>query len=358
MIRRAEDGRADRLDALRAVQAEVAAVLSPVFVVGGSVRDSLLGREFHDLDLATPLRPEETVEAIRAAGLRPFVSGRKYGTVGFRVGGRRVDVTTFRTVAYARGSREPDVAFLPELAADLSHRDFTINAVAFATGELVDPLNGLSDLQAGVVRAPGKPRDRFLEDPVRLIRAARLVSQFGFEVEPETLAAMKRCSRRILDSAVERWTPELDAMLQGPNVRVAFRLLADTGVLKFVLPDMQIQVGYEQNSPYHDRDLFEHTMAVVEATDAGNLSMRWAALLHDIGKPYARVEKPGRSTYVGHELLGAELVDRMALYLRWSLERRRTITSLVAHHMDADSPLKAADESAKRARPQPGNAPE
>jgi putative nucleotidyltransferase with HDIG domain len=288
------------------------------------------------------------IDRLRAAGLRPYVSGRKFGTVGFKVGGRQVEATTFRAAAYAMRRARPDVTFVDDLAEDLAHRDFTINAMAFSGRALVDPFDGCSDLREGIIRTPGNPRDRFREDPVRLIRAARFASQLGFEVEQATHSAMVRCAPHVLDAAVERWTPELDAMLTGRNAAGALRLLAATGILAFILPDVQLQVGYDQNSPYHDRDLFEHTIAVVDATSSNSVNERWAALLHDIGKPYVKRDRPGRSIYVGHEVLGAELVERTALYLKWSKERRVSIRALVASHMDEDSVLKPADDSAKR----------
>ena len=239
---------------------------------------------------------------------------------------------------------------MTELSVDLSRRDFTINAMAQQADEVIDLFGGREDLAAGVIRAVGEPRDRFAEDPLRMLRAARFSAQVEFAVEPGTTAAMSRLAHRILLVARERWVAELDKLLVGQNAAGALRLLAETGLLRYLLPELQLQVGFDQNSRYHDRTLFEHTLGVLQATPA-DVTLRWAALLHDVGKPYARVEKPGRSTYVHHDLLGGELVERIALYLKWGNKRSAEVARLVREHMQPDSPLRDADDAAKPAAP-------
>ena len=324
----------------------VAAVVSPVFLVGGSVRDALLDRASGDFDFTTPLDPDAIEARVREAGRRPYLVGKKFGTVAFKIDGRTVEVTTFRSETYAENTRKPDVEFVAELAQDLSRRDFTINAMAQRGEEIIDLFGGRDDLAAGVIRAVGDARERFAEDPLRMLRAARFSAQLSFEVEPATVAAMQRLAHRILLVARERWVAELDKLLVGPDAADALRLLAETRLLRYLLPEVQLQVGYEQNTRYHDRTLFEHTLGVLEATPE-DLTLRWAALLHDIGKPYVRAEKPGHSTSVSHDLLGAELVERIALYLKWGNKRRGDVARLVRDHMLSDSPLRAADDVAK-----------
>lgn len=331
---------------VREVYLEVAAIVSPVYLVGGSVRDLLMGRACDDYDFATPLRPDEVEAAVRDAGRRPHLTGKRFGTIGFSVAGRKVEVTTFRAESYTRGSRRPDVEYLDDLGDDLARRDFTVNAIALHGETIVDPCGGRRDIEGRLVRAVGDARARFKEDPLRMLRAARFASQLGFDVETATVAAMHRGAHRILSVARERWVAELDKLLVGPGVAAALRLLADTGLMRYLLPELQLQVGFDQNSPWHDRTLFEHTLTVVGATPP-DVTLRWAALLHDCAKPYVRTEKPGRSTYVHHDALGAEIVERTALYLRWSAARRDAVRELVERHMDADSPLRAADDSAK-----------
>ena len=328
------------------------AVVGPAYLVGGSVRDALLGRECGDYDFATPLDPEHIEAAVRAAGRRAYTVGKRFGTIAFKLGGDTIEVTTFRTETYVDQTRRPDVVFVERLEDDLSRRDFTINAMAMdAERGLVDPFGGRDDLALGLIRAVGNPRERFREDPLRMLRAARFASQLEFAVDAETISAARRLAHRILWVARERWVTELDKLLVGPGVASGLRLLAEMDLLRFLLPELQLQVGYDQRSPYHDRELFEHTLGVVVATPP-DVTLRWAALLHDVGKPYVRVDKDDRSTYVRHDLIGAEIVERIGLYLKWGNRRREEVSQLVRDHMREDSPLRAADDSAKAGRPQ------
>ena len=328
----------------------VSAVVAPVFLVGGSVRDELMGRASGDFDFATPLDPDTIEARVRAAGRRPYLVGKKFGTVAFKLEGTTVEVTSFRTESYSGGDRKPRVEFVDDLTLDLSRRDFTINAMALGDEGVVDPFGGREDLAARVIRAVGDPQERFREDPLRMLRAARFSAQLGFVVEPQTVVAVQGLAHRILLVARERWMIELDKLLVAPHASDGMRLLARTGLLRYLLPELQLQVGYEQNSPHHARTLFEHTLGVLEAAPP-QITMRWAALLHDSGKPYMRVEKPGRSTYARHELLSVEIVERTALYLKWGNKRRDDVRALVAGHMLADSPLREADDAAKPPAP-------
>jgi len=333
----------------RTVHSAVESVISPVFLVGGSVRDELMGRDCDDYDFATPLDPDRIEQLVRAAGRRPYLVGKKFGTVGFKIEGCKVEVTTFRAESYVDDTRRPQVEFLTDLSDDLSRRDFTINAMARDDKMVIDPFGGRADIEARIVRAVGNPRERFKEDPLRMLRAARFASQLGFTVEPATVEAMQRYAHRILNVARERWVAELDKLLVGDDAAPALELLARAHLLRFMLPELSLQIGYDQNSVYHDRTLFEHTVAVVAATPP-DVTLRWAALLHDIAKPYVRAEKPDRSTYVKHDLLGAEMVERTALYLKWSKARSEAVRELVRDHMLATSLLKTADDSAKAPR--------
>jgi putative nucleotidyltransferase with HDIG domain len=308
-----------------------------------------MGRSCHDYDFATPMHPDEVEARVRAAGKRPYLVGKKFGTVAFKVEGHLVEVTTFRSETYEPGSRRPNVSYLADLGDDLGRRDFTINAIAMGDGAVIDPFGGQSDIAARTVRAVGDAKERFREDPLRMLRAARFASQLDFAVEPATAAAMEHGAYRILTVARERWMAELDRLLVGPGAIGALRLLADSGLLRYLLPELQLQIGYDQDTRWHDRTLWEHTLAVVAGVPQ-DVTLRWAALMHDVGKPYARVEKPGRATYVGHERLGAEIVERTALYLRWPVARREEVRELVLHHLEAGSALKAADDAAKPAK--------
>lgn len=332
----------------RAIAEAVEGVIGLAYLVGGSVRDLLMERSCVDYDFATPLTPDEVETRVRGAGKRPHLVGKRFGTVGFSVEGRVIEVTTFRSQRYMPGSRGPRVRYLADLGEDLAQRDFTVNAMALRGGALIDPHGGAADVAGRTVRAVGNADERFAEDPLRVLRAARFASQLGFAVEPATAEAMRRAAPSILDAARERWVTELDKLLVGETPAASLRLLAEAGVLRFVLPELQLQVGYDQRTPWHDRTLFEHTTAVVEAAPRDAVS-RWAALLHDAGKPYA-TDDAARGSFPHHAEIGAEIVTRTALYLRWSAARHEAVRQLVLHHMEAASPLRAADDSAKTLR--------
>lgn len=320
------------------------------FMVGGSIRDRLLNIEPKDYDFATPLTPDEIEATVRKHQRKPYLIGKKFGTVGFKVDGQMVEMTTFRSETYHAGSRKPDVAFVTDIDADLSRRDFTINAIALLPDNSVyDPFNGAEDLKKHIIRAVGKPRSRFKEDPLRLLRMCRFSAQFGgtFNIESVTLTHALKLSHSILDVSRERWVIELDKMLIGERPSVSLDHLAGTRLLNYMLPELSLQVMYDQNSPYHSKNLWGHTTAVVDAVP-NDICLRWAALLHDVAKPFTRTEHAkGHSNYIHHERTGAEIVQKIGHYLRWSNDRINTVASLVLHHLEEDSPLKTADEAAK-----------
>jgi poly(A) polymerase len=323
------------MDARQAIEA-VSAVVSPVFLVGGSVRDALMGRACEDYDFATPLDPEAVEALVKAAGRRAYLVGKRFGTIGFRVDGHVVEVTTFRSERYAERSRRPSVEFEADLVADLGRRDFTINAMALDGAALVDPFGGESDIEARTVRAVGHAEERFAEDPLRMLRAARFASQLDFAVEPQTAAAVANMAPRILDVARERWMLELDRLLVGPAAARGLRLLADSGLLRYLLPELSLQTSLgwpaDSGAPTPDATLFDRTLAGVTAAER-DATKRWAALLRDVGLPFAAAAgdgAPGGDQW----LIGAEIVERTALYLKWSTRRRESVVALVRGNRD------------------------
>lgn len=309
------------MDARTAYDA-VSAIIDPVFLVGGSVRDALMGRESHDHDFATPMDADTVEQRVRAVGRRPYLLGKKYGTIGFRVEHEIVEVTSFRTATY-RASRRPHVEFLPDLEDDLAHRDFTINAMAMHDGELVDPFGGRADLANRTVRAVGVPRERFAEDPLRMLRAARFVAELDFRLDPVTYEAIAEHPATILDVARERWMLELDRLLIGPAAETGLRVLAESGLLRLMLPELALQQTLPDPATASD-SLFDATLTRVDTAPAEPV-MRWAALLADVGRPFAR----GVDATEESRAIGAEIVVRTALYLKWSNERRAEVTRLV-----------------------------
>lgn len=327
---------------------DVEAVVTPVYLVGGSVRDLLLGNEPHDYDFTTPLSPDEIETAVRQAGKRPYLVGKRYGTIGFKVDGHLIEVTTFRTELYTPGSRKPTVQFIDDITHDLSRRDFTINAMALRTnGTLIDPFNGQADIATKCLRTVNKAYDRYNEDPLRMLRVARFAAQLNFTIETDTETQAAKKAHKILEISKERWGQELDKLLTSNHPVVGLSFLARTRLLHFMLPELAIQVGYDQDSPYHELDLWEHTLKTVHLTD-NTIPLRWAALLHDVGKPYVRKKNNrGYSNYTHHDQVGGELATKIAYYLRWSNERTYVVRDLITQHLEPDSPLRGADSAAR-----------
>lgn len=325
---------------------ELEKTITPLYEVGGCVRDTLLGVAPKDTDYTTPLTPDEVEEKIREAGRRPFVTGKRFGTVGLTIDGKLVEITTFRSERYEPGSRKPLVEFAKSIEQDLSRRDFTINAIARRGNRLIDPFRGQDDLKAGIIRAVGNPTERFKDDPLRLLRACRFAAQLGFSIEEATKRSIAKNAHQILYVSKERWVQELDRLLTSERPAQGLRVAAETGVLRFILPWIALQVDFDQKSPYHSKTLFEHTLAVVEGVE-NDIYLRWAALLHDVGKPFIQTFKEdGQANYIHHELVGAELVEGIGKYLRWSRERLTRVQELVATHAGETSPLRAADKLA------------
>jgi tRNA nucleotidyltransferase/poly(A) polymerase len=305
----------------------VSAIIDPVYLVGGSVRDALMDRPCADFDFSTPLSADLIEQSVRAAGRRPYLMGKRFGTVAFRFDAITVEVTTFRSERYTEGSRRPSIEFLPDLEQDLGRRDFTINAMAFHGDDLIDLFGGQTDLAAGIVRAVGNPSERFSEDPLRMLRAARFVSELDFRIDAQTRDAAKGLARAILRVARERWMTELDRLLLGPGVTHGLRLLADTGLLRFLMPEIALQSGIASGDGA--RSLFDDTVDAVGSSPS-DLTLRWAALLRDVGAPYlATALGVDENTARDQALLGVEIVERTALYLKWSNRRREDVKLLV-----------------------------
>lgn len=324
------------------VIAAVEAILQPVYLVGGSVRDVLLGKAPKDYDFATPLPPDEIEAAVRASGRKPFVTGKRFGTIGFRLDEHFIEVTTFRTEVYGK-TRKPAVEFVKDITRDLSRRDFTINAIALRDGRYVDPFGGRNDLDEKLIRSVGNPALRFNEDPLRMLRAARFAAELNFAVEEKTLAAIRHHAHKIMRVSHERWMQELDKILVSEQAGVGLQVLVETDLIMFLLPELRLQVGYDQHSPYHKLDLWNHSLSTMLRVPR-DVNLRWAALLHDVGKPFVRTDKPDRSNYAYHEVVGAMLVQGIAKRLKWSNERTHAVAKLVGEHMsDTGSPLAHAD---------------
>lgn len=324
-------------------------IISPVYLVGGSVRDSFLNKEPKDFDFATPLSPDTVEAKVKKAGRRAYLTGKRYGTIGFKLDGDFIEVTTFRTEKYTKGSRKPTVEFVDNIHNDLSRRDFTINAIAQRGNRIIDPFNGRKDLKEKKIRCVGVPSHRFREDPLRMLRACRFASQLSFNIVLDTSSKMLKLNYKILEVSKERWMAELDKLLIGDSVILGVNYLMITGLLKYIIPELSLQFMFNQNSCYHSLPLWAHTLAVLREVP-NDINLRWAALLHDIAKPFVSTLnwKTGYNNYIKHDYLGADMVERIARHLKWSNERRESVKEIVANHLREDSPLKEADDKAKR----------
>jgi tRNA nucleotidyltransferase (CCA-adding enzyme) len=306
------------------------------YLVGGSVRDVLLGRPLiGPLDVATDRLPREVARLFE----RVQLIGIEHGTVLALLGEATLEVTTFRREGGYADARHPDrVTFAGvDLRADLARRDFTVNALAWdpAEGVLVDEHGGLDDLEARVLRAVGDPLARFREDALRPLRAARFAATLGFALEPATRAALGGVEDRARQVAAERVREELSRMLAAPRPSVGLDLLTGAGLLRLWLPEVDACRGVTQNR-YHSHDVYEHTLRVVDGAAADRPVVRWAALLHDVGKPVTRRERagsPAESTFYEHEGVGADLADRALERLRVPVAFRAAVVHLVRQHM-------------------------
>ena len=308
-------------------------------LVGGSVRDRLLDRPTQDLDFTTDARPT-TIKALlgRAGADSIFAVGEKFGTIGARFGETLVEVTTYRSERYEPHSRKPEVQFGTSLLGDLSRRDFTINAMALDvhTGELVDPFAGRADLEARVIRAVGPPADRFSEDPLRLLRAIRFAVQLGFSIEPATREAIREQAGSLADISRERIAQELGKILLAPRAGLGVRLLCDLGLMRQIIPEVLAMRGMREGTTYHHKDVFEHTLLVVDRAPV-RPAVRWAALLHDIAKPRTRSVEDGEVHFFGHERVGAQMTRKILAGLHLDRDTIDRVSLLVEMHGRANA---------------------
>ncbi|WP_443033351.1 CCA tRNA nucleotidyltransferase [Streptomyces sp. ACA25] len=317
-------------------------------LVGGSVRDALLGRLGNDLDFTTDARPDEVLALVRPWADAVWEVGIAFGTVGCRkqLSGNgesrdfQIEITTYRSEAYNRDSRKPVVAYGNSIEEDLSRRDFTVNAMAVALPrkEFIDPHRGLEDLARGVLRTPGTPEDSFSDDPLRMLRAARFAAQLDFTVADDVVAAMRSMAERIDIVSVERVRDELNKLLLGSHPRKGLSLLVGTGLADRVLPELPA-LRLESDEHHRHKDVYEHSLTVLEqAIDLEDgepdLVLRLAALLHDIGKPKTRrFEKDGRVSFHHHEVVGAKLTKSRMTKLKYPNDLVKDVSRLVELHL-------------------------
>ena len=315
-----------------------------LFLVGGSVRDAVLGRlNSPDLDFTTDARPDQVQQAVRGWADAIWDTGIEYGTVGVGKDGYRLEITTFRADRYDQVSRNPEVRFGDRLDDDLVRRDFTVNAMAVRTtsggpGEFLDPLGGLTALRARVLDTPASPEVSFGDDPLRMLRAARFVSQLGFTVAPRVRAAIEEMAPQLSRISAERVAGELDKLLLGDDPVAGIDLLVQTGMGEVVVPEVGgMRMAIDEH--HQHKDVYQHSLTVLRQAiglEDGDpdLVLRWAALLHDIGKPATRRHEPdGGVSFHHHEVVGAKMARKRMRGLKYSKQMIDDVSQLVYLHL-------------------------
>ena len=314
-----------------------------LYLVGGSVRDALLGRLGSDLDFTTDARPEQMQKMLRSWADALWDTGIEFGTLGVGKDGDRLEITTFRADTYDQVSRNPEVRFGDRLEDDLVRRDFTVNAMAVritadGPGEFLDPLGGLAALRAKVLDTPSAPEVSFGDDPLRMLRAARFVSQLGFSVAPRVLTALFEMAPQLGRITAERVAAELDKLVLGADPVAGIDLMVQTGLGDVVLPEVgAMRMAIDEH--HQHKDVYWHSLTVLKQAialeDEGpDLVLRWAALLHDIGKPATRKHEPdGGVSFHHHEVVGAKMVRKRMRALRYSKQMVDDVSQLVYLHL-------------------------
>lgn len=315
-------------------------------LVGGPVRDLFLGESSVDLDFTTNATPDETLAVVDGWADATWEIGKEYGTIGIRKGNEMVEITTYRAEKYDPESRKPVVAFGTDLKEDLFRRDFTINSMALRLPslELVDPFGGQEDLRQGIIRTPGTPQASFSDDPLRMMRAARFASRLDIDLAPEVFEAMVDMADRIQIISAERVRDELVKLICGTAPRRGVDLLVESGLAAHVLPEIPA-LKLEVDEHHRHKDVYQHSLTVMEQaaaleTDADgavpgpDFVLRFAALMHDIGKPATRkFESNGAVSFLHHDVVGAKLTKKRMRELRFDNDTIKAVARLVELHM-------------------------
>ena len=312
-------------------------------LVGGPVRDAILGRIAPDLDFTTSANPDQILKVVKPIATATWDIGREFGTIAAQIDGEQVEITSYRADSYDKTSRKPTVEFGDNLEDDLIRRDFTVNAMALRLPSrvFVDPHQGLRDLLLETLKTPTDPEVSFSDDPLRMMRAARFTSQLGFVIEPETFEAMIRLRDRIEIISQERIRDEFSKLLLSKNPRVGLEVLVETGLAELTLPELPA-LRLEVDEHHHHKDVYQHTLTVVEQAIGyeseyglqGDLVVRLAALMHDVGKPATRkLESGGTVTFYHHDVVGAKLTKKRLTALRFDNDTVAAVSRLVELHL-------------------------
>lgn len=314
-------------------------------VVGGPVRDALLGRKTNDLDFTTNARPDDILKIVTPISSTQWDIGREFGTIGARVAGEQVEITTYRADSYDGETRKPTVAFGDDIEGDLVRRDFTVNAMALRVPQvaLVDPNGGVEDLVAGILRTPTDPHVSFGDDPLRMLRGARFSAQLGFSIEKNTFAAITELGETLRIVSPERVQGELSKLMQTDDPVRGIRVLVDTSLIEQFLPEVSA-LRLEVDEHHHHKDVYEHSLTALEQAIAleksrhpdaePDVTLRLAVLLHDIGKPRTRKLEPGGAvSFHHHDMVGSRMARKRLQALRFDKDSTDAIAKLIELHL-------------------------
>jgi len=307
-----------------------------IWLVGGCCRDLLIDTniELKDLDFASPTRPDITTKILKDNGYKPYTAGSYFGTIGTIINNIDIQVTTFRKKEhYNKGSRHPEVEFGESIDQDIARRDFRMNSIAAdENGNIYDPYNGYKDIINKEISVAGDIKEIMSEDPLRLLRCGRFISKLGFSPSLDLLDAVAELSYLITTISVERWKQEMDKLLLGKNPGDALDFMIYTKLCNYMIPELMNIVDFDQSSQYHHKNVFEHTKQVIEQTPAV-LEIRWAALMHDLGKAYTRTYENGIVHFYRHEIVSKILADGIMNRFKFPNKLKKRILDIIENHM-------------------------
>lgn len=316
------------------------------YIVGGCVRDSILKKVPNDWDICTNCTPEKMLDLFSSFKVIP--TGLKHGTLTIVINGDNYEVTTYRIDGeYTDGRRPEEVEFTNDLKEDLKRRDFTINAMAYNDDDgLIDYYGGMEDIYNEKIRCVGDPVERFSEDYLRMLRAIRFSAQLGYNLDDDTYGAIKKSSKNIIDISKERVRGELNKILMANTPSEGLNLLSTSGILKYIMPELEVCVGFQHHNPHHDQDVFNHILNVVDHTE-NDLILRLSALFHDIGKPATfSLDEKGIGHFYNHHMKGSEITKKIMKRLKYDNKSIEQVVVLVKEHMSSYE--NAGDKAIKR----------
>ena len=304
-----------------------------IYLVGGAVRDGILGIETKDFDFTTNATPEDSLELLGKKGYKTTEIGKAFGTIETTIDECFLHITMYREDIYDKDSRKPEVKNLSNLDKDLSRRDFTINAIAYDMNknEIIDPYSGLKDLSEGTIRTPDSPNISFSDDPLRMLRACRFISTHGFTPNNEVFEAITKNLERIQIVSTERIRDELTKLLTGKNPSLGIKAFVESGLSKVIMPELD-ELKIEVDPNHHHKDVYEHTMVVVDRVSP-TLVSRMSALLHDIGKPQTKGIENGKVHFRHHEVVGAKMSKKIMKRLKYDKRTISDVALLVENHL-------------------------